>query len=92
MANYRPIALLDFNYKIFATVIAEHLRKTLPALIHPDQNYFLSKRNPQQSIHTMLNVLECYEKHLDKQVALIFLNAEKAFDNVSWTFIKTQLE
>lgn len=31
-------------------------------------------------------------KHSEKQLALIFLDAEKVFDYVSWTFIKTQLE
>lgn len=45
IANYSPIALLNVDYKIFASVIAERLQKILPTIIHLDQNGFLPKRN-----------------------------------------------
>lgn len=90
--NYHPITLLNVDCKIFATIIAERLRKILSTLIHPDQNGFLPKISLRKNIRTTLSVLDHYEKHSDKQLALIFLDAEKAFDNVSWPFIKTLLE
>lgn len=73
------------DYTIFATIIAEHFRKILPVIIHLDQNRFLPKRSLQSNLRTILNVLEYYEKHSDKQLALIFLDVEKAFDNISRT-------
>lgn len=74
---------------IFSTIIAEGLRKILAALIHPDQNKFLpKKKNFAKNIQTTLNILEYYEKHSDKQLALIFHDEEKAFDNLSWSFKK----
>lgn len=92
IANYQPIALLNLNYKICVTIIANRLRKILSAIIHLDQNDCLPTRKIQNYFRTTLNVLEYYEKHSGKQLVLIFLDAEKAFYNVSWTFIKMQLE
>uniref|UniRef100_A0A2D4K2X5 Reverse transcriptase domain-containing protein n=1 Tax=Micrurus paraensis TaxID=1970185 RepID=A0A2D4K2X5_9SAUR len=35
--------------------------------------------------------MEYYEAHPEKQMALIFLDAQKAFDNVNWRFMSLQL-
>lgn len=40
----------------------------------------------------MSDILEYLEKHNEKQAALIFLDAEKAFDNLNWTFMFKALE
>lgn len=37
-------------------------------------------------------LIEYYEKHSEKQVAFIFFDAQKAFDNVYWHFILGQLK
>lgn len=34
-----------------------------------------------------MNILEYYEIHIDKQLALVFMGAQKAFDRVSWHFL-----
>uniref|UniRef100_A0A2D4K5G4 Uncharacterized protein n=1 Tax=Micrurus paraensis TaxID=1970185 RepID=A0A2D4K5G4_9SAUR len=39
--NYRPISLLNSDYKIFATIIANRLKNVLNEYIHEDQNGFL---------------------------------------------------
>ena len=39
-----------------------------------------------------MNVLEYYEAHPEKQMALIFFDAEKAFDSMNWNFFLTQLQ
>lgn len=86
--NYRPISLLNVDYKIFATILAERMKEVLPDIIHKDQKGFLPKRYMKNNI----NILEYYEKQSEKSIALIFLDAEKAFDNISWKFLKTQME
>ena len=44
MKNYRPITLLNSDYKIFTKVLAMKLAKIAPTLIHPDQAGFVPGR------------------------------------------------
>lgn len=43
-SNYRPIALLNSDLKIFTTILANHLSFWLPHLVHKDQVGFVSCR------------------------------------------------
>uniref|UniRef100_A0A670Z1A6 Reverse transcriptase domain-containing protein n=1 Tax=Pseudonaja textilis TaxID=8673 RepID=A0A670Z1A6_PSETE len=90
--NYRPISLLNADYKIFASILAERLKRYLNNFIHPDQNGFLPKRQIKDNMRVILDTLEYYEVHPEKQMALIFLDAQKAFDNVTWRFMLLLLE
>uniref|UniRef100_A0A2D4J0N0 Reverse transcriptase domain-containing protein n=1 Tax=Micrurus lemniscatus lemniscatus TaxID=129467 RepID=A0A2D4J0N0_MICLE len=84
--NYRPISLLNVDYKIFATIMSERLKIILNELIHSDQNGFLPTRQIRNNTRIVLNVLEYYEAHPEKQAALIFLDAQKAFFNLLFKF------
>uniref|UniRef100_A0A2D4KMA0 Reverse transcriptase domain-containing protein n=1 Tax=Micrurus paraensis TaxID=1970185 RepID=A0A2D4KMA0_9SAUR len=72
-------------------VMAERLKKILNDRIHPDQNGFLSARQIRYSTRTIIDILEYYEFHPGNQLVLIFLDAQKAFDNLSWDFMKKQI-
>lgn len=85
--NYRPISLLNADYKLFAAVLAERLKGFLNQFIHEDQNGFLPGRQIRDNVRIIMNVLEYYETHIDKQLALVFVDAQKAFDRVSWSFL-----
>ena len=90
--NYRPISLLNVDYKIYATILATRMKRILIHLIHQDQSGFLPKRHMKNNIRIVLNSLEYYEAHPEKQMAMIFLDAEKAFDNLDWNFLLYTLE
>ena len=64
----------------------------LKLIIHKDQTGFLSKRKLSSNIRTIIDILEYYEMHPEKQMMLIFLDAEKAFDNVNWEFMLSLLK
>lgn len=60
-------------------------------IIHQDQAGFLPKRQLRNNVRTVLNVIEYFEVHSKRQMALVLLDAKKAFDNVSWNFKLEQL-
>ena len=41
--NYRPISMLTVDYKIFAKMLANRLKKCMHRLSHPDQSSFLKE-------------------------------------------------
>uniref|UniRef100_A0A670JHA3 Reverse transcriptase domain-containing protein n=1 Tax=Podarcis muralis TaxID=64176 RepID=A0A670JHA3_PODMU len=90
--NYRPISLLNNDYKIFADVMAGRLKKCLVNLIHHDQAGFLPKRQIKDNIRHIINLIEYLEGKNEIPAVLMFIDAEKAFDNVSWQFLIKCLE
>ena len=45
LSNWRPITLLNVNFKIAASKIAKRLEPILPSLIHSDQTGFVKGRH-----------------------------------------------
>lgn len=61
-------------------------------IIHPNQTGFLPHRYIRNNLQVIFNILEYYEAHPGKQVALIFFDSEKAFNNIKWEFILEQIK
>ena len=74
--NWRPITLLNSDYKIAAKAIANRLQNVLPKIINSDQPGFLKGRFIGENIaaHNITGLL-------------LFLDFKKAFDTVEWSFI-----
>lgn len=90
--NYRPISLLNTDYKLFAMILAERLKKVLKDWISEEQGGFLPNRQLKDNIRHILDTIEYFEYHNEKSLALIFMDLEKAFDNVSWETLKILLD
>uniref|UniRef100_A0A670HPA6 Reverse transcriptase domain-containing protein n=1 Tax=Podarcis muralis TaxID=64176 RepID=A0A670HPA6_PODMU len=90
--NYRPISLLNIDYKIFAGILARRLKSILVESIHKDQAGFLPGRQMKDNLRNIINIIEYLTERSDKQGVLLFVDAEKAFDNVSWEFMLKYLE
>lgn len=60
--------------------------------IGEDQVGFLAGRHIKDNLRTVMNILEYGDKQPGKKLGLFFLDVEKAFDNISWTFMKRTLK
>ena len=84
--NWRPITLLNTYYKIAAKAIANRLQNVLPKLINNDQTGFLKGRFIGENIR-LIDGLINHTVARNIPGLLMFLDFEKAFDSVEWSFI-----
>lgn len=90
LKNWRPISLLNVDYKIASKTIANRLIKHLTKLIHPNQVGYVKNRKITDNIRTVIDIMEHLKE--DKLPGiLINIDFEKAFDSIDWTFLKLVL-
>jgi len=58
LENWRPISLLNTDYKIVTKTIASRISKVLPKLIHEDQTGYVKDRNIGQNIRLVKDIMK----------------------------------
>ena len=90
LKNWPPITLLNCDYKIASKCIASRIQKFLPRLIDNDQTGFLENRFIGQNIRLVDSVI-IYTNKEQIPGLLLFIDFEKAFDSLEWSFIEKTL-
>nr|KYP71360.1 Retrovirus-related Pol polyprotein LINE-1 [Cajanus cajan] len=77
-------------YKILAKVLANRLKKVLPAVIDKNQSAFLEGRN---LLHSVVVANEVVDEAKKKRKNCLFFKVdyEKVYDSVNWNFLKYML-
>lgn len=91
LKNWRPISLLNVDYKLLSKVLAKRMELILPKLIHTDQTGFISGRYIGQNVRLLSDIME-FSDSKKIQGILLFVDFEKAFDTLEWSFILKTLE
>ncbi len=86
MSNYRPLSLLNNDYKIFAKILALRLGKVVPSLVHFDQVGFVKGRHASSNMRRLFQVIH-RATSLQHPAIMLSLDAEKAFDRVEWPYL-----
>jgi len=87
----RPISLVGSVYKILTIVLTSRLRKVVGKVVSPNQHAFICGR---QILDASSIANECMDLYLkSNQSGILYkLDIEKAYDNVSWSFLPATLE
>ena len=91
LKNWRPITLLNIDYKIISKCLSRRLKSILPNIIHTDQKGFVQGRYINEANRHIQDVIS-YVDDNDEEGLVIFLDQTKAFDRVEWQWIEMCLE
>ena len=84
--NWRPISLLNVDYKIVTKTLAMRLKKVLPEIIHIDQSGYVEGRQIFESIRLIQDLMEI-TKNDNIPGIMLLVDFEKAFDSIEWSFM-----
>ena len=89
--NWRPISLLNVDYKIATRALSGRLLAVLPSIVGSDQTCGVRGRTISENLVLVRDLIE-YAEREDLPLALLSLDQEKAFDRVDWPFMLRILE
>ena len=91
LKGWRPISLLNVDYKIISTAIANRLKTYISYIISPTQSAYIKGRfigeNSRLVYDTIAHVTRKKESGL-----IMAADFEAAFETVSWSYIRAVLE
>lgn len=90
LKNWRPITLLNLDYKLISKVLATRLKNILPSIIHTDQTGFIKNRYIGENINRIFSIID-YAEEQEIPAILMSVDYEKAFDMLEWSFINKTL-
>ena len=91
LQNWRPITLLNVDYKIASKAIAMRIEPRLPNLVHPDQTGFVKGRYIGENIRLIFDIME-QTKVNNIPGILISVDFKKAFGSLEWSCIQSTLQ
>ena len=91
--NYRPITLLNTDYKMYTRILSRRMRQVVHEFISTSQKGFMP-RELIQDCSMLLHLTEAYinEEPEERKGIFVFFDMEKAFDRVSYKFLNQALE
>lgn len=89
--NWRPITLLNNDYKILTHIFSNRLKEGLSQIISDTQSGFMKGRPIHNNIWLVLDLVE-YSEYINDDGFILFLDFYKAFDMVEHPFIFKALE
>ena len=84
--NWRPISLLNTDYKIASKVITERLKRVMSSIVHTDQTCGVVGRTIFSNLQLILDTLDMIDLKNESGI-LVTLDQEKAFDRVDHDFL-----
>ena len=86
ISNWRPVSLLNTDYKIFAKLLANRLKQHIGNVIHLDQTYCIPNRTIYDNLNLIRDIIH-FSNSSNSPLAVVNLDQKKAFDNVDHGYL-----
>ncbi|XDV53672.1 hypothetical protein PO909_022110 [Leuciscus waleckii] len=87
LGNYRPLSLLNTDYKILTKVLTNRIKEVVGNIISQNQAYSIPGRDITDTICTIRDVVDSLDKDGEGGIVLC-IDLNKAFDRVEHSFIE----
>ena len=79
--NYRPITLLNTDYKIYTKALSIKLAKAALNIIHKNQAGFIPRRSINNQVH-LAKLMINYSEATEQNGLIVALDQEKAYNKI----------
>ena len=91
LPNWKPLTMLNCDYKLYAKILATRLAIVLPKLIDTMKSGFMKGHNIASNALLLNNIIDqCHKCNI--LALLVSFNFYKAFDSVEWNSMKIIME
>ncbi len=91
LKNWRPITLLNTDYKLLSACLANRLKNNLHQIISSSQKGFLKDRFIGENTRLVYDIMQYLEQQNEKGL-IVMADFEKAFDSVEWEYLEKTLK
>ena len=91
LKNWRPISLLNLDYKIATKALSNRIHKVLPNINSEDQTWGLPGHSIFENLFLLRDTID-FVRLKQLPAAIITLDQEKAFDRINHNFLQRVLE
>jgi len=91
IGNYRPITLLNTDYKIYTKALTIKLAIAAPYIVHPDQAGFMPGRSIYDQVR-LAKLMVHYAEATEDNGLIIALDQEKAYDKICHDYLWRTME
>ena len=89
--GWRPITLLNVDYKIVSTVISNRLKTVMTKLINPAQTAYTSNRYIGENTRLVYDIIH-WSKFNNEPGAILAADFEAAFESIAWQYLKSVIQ
>jgi len=91
LKNWRPVTLLNTDYKILTKTLSNRLQQVISKIVHTDQVGYIHGRYIGENIRTIFNLMT-YTSLNNSPSLIALIDFEKAFDTIEWPFLLNSLK
>ena len=90
LTNWRPLTMLNTDYKIYAKILANRLQYVQDYLITNDQTGYIKNRNITTNLTELSTIIDYCHK-TQKEIIIMAVDFAKAFDSINWQALQNIL-